>query len=158
VGAIPALAVGCCLIGILGNALGTGQIATLQEPLAADAAPSAVQSAQAAAWLRAHYAGGLMLMESYGNEEVAFASHVPLQNQVYEGSYRIWAPSLAHPDFHGVMWIVMHNSTEDQVYTTLHATVVVHGYRLAWTNGDYLIYKWGGTAARLAANEHRTES
>lgn len=158
VGAVPALAVGCCLTGILGNALGTGNIVTLQEPLAADAAPSAVQPAQAAVWLRAHYTGGQMLMESYGNEEVAFASHVPLQNQVYEGSYRIWAPSLAHPDFHGIMWIVMHNSTEDQVYTTLHATVVVHGYRLAWTNGDYLIYKWRGTAARLAANERVTGS
>jgi hypothetical protein len=151
--AAPAAAVIWCLAAIVGAALGTGNIVTLEEPLAFDAAPSFVQATQAASWLRQHYAGGLMLMESYGNEEVAFASHVPLQKQVYEGSYRIWAPSLAHPDFHGIAWVVMHDSTQDQVYTSLHASITTHGYRLAWSNGDYLIYKWGGTAAQLAANE-----
>ena len=46
----------------------------------------------------------------------------------------------------------MHESAEDQVYAGLHTSVVRYGYRLAWTNNDYLIYRWSGTAAQLAAN------
>jgi hypothetical protein len=132
--------------------LRSGNIATLQEPLAASTAPSAVQAAAAAGWLRAHYDGGQMLMESYGNEQVAYASHVPLQDQVYEGSYRLWTPALAHPGYHEIAWVVMHDSPLDEVYTGLHGSIVRYGYRLAWTNGDYLIYRWGGSTAQLAAN------
>jgi hypothetical protein len=120
--------------------------------MAANAAPSAVQGAAAADWLRAHYDGGLLLMESYGNEEVVFAAQVPFPDQVYEGSYRIWGPALAHPGYHEIAWVVMRDSSQDEVYTGLHASIVRYGYRLAWTNHDYLIYRWGGTAARLAAN------
>jgi hypothetical protein len=135
-----------------GAALRTGDIVTLEEPLAANAAPSAVQAAAAASWLRGHYDGGLLLMESYGNEEVAYASHVPLQDQVYEGSYRLWTPALVHPGYHEIVWVVMHDSSQDEVYTGLRGSIVRYGYRLVWTNHDYLIYRWGGTAARLAAN------
>jgi hypothetical protein len=149
--AIPVVVIGV-IAALCGAALRTGNIVTLEEPLAADAAPSAVQAQAAATWLRAHYDGGLVLMESYGNEQVAFASHVPLQDQVYEGSYRIWAPALAHPGYHEIAWVVMHNSSQDEVYTGLRGSIVRYGYRLAWTNHDYLIYQWGGTAAQLTAN------
>ncbi len=135
-----------------GAALRSGNIVTLEEPLAADAAPSSVQAAAAAGWLRAHYDGGLLLMESYGNEEVAFASHVPLQHQVYEGSYQVWGPALAHPGYHEIAWVVMHASATDEVYTGLRTSIAGYGYRLVWTNHDYLIYRWGGTPAGLAAN------
>jgi hypothetical protein len=135
-----------------GAALRSGNIVTLEEPLAAGAAPSAVQAAAAAGWLRGHYDGGLLLMESYGNEEVAFASHVPLQDQVYEGSYQVWGPALAHPGYHEIAWVVMHASATDEVYAGLRATIVRYGYRLAWTDKDYLIYRWGGTQAELDAN------
>ena len=77
---------------------------------------------------------------------------MPLQDQVYEGSYRIWTPALAHPGYHEIVWVVMHDSSQDQVYAGLHSSIVRFGYRLAWTNNDYLIYRWGGTAAQLAAN------
>jgi len=93
-----------------------------------------------------------MLMESYGNEEVVFASQVPLQDEVYEGSYQIWEPALAHPGYHEIAWVVMRDSSQDEVYAGLHASIVRDGYRLAWTNHDYLIYRWGGSAAQLAAN------
>jgi hypothetical protein len=140
------------IAGQSGAELRTGNIVTLEEPLAANAAPSAVQATAAAGWLRAHYDGGLMLMESYGNEQVAYASHVPLPDQVYEGSYRLWEPALAHPGYHRIAWVVMHDSPQDEVYAGLRGSIVRYGYRLAWTNGDYLIYRWGGTAAQLAAN------
>ena len=77
---------------------------------------------------------------------------MPLQDQVYEGSYRIWTPALAHPGYHEIVWVVMHDSAQDQVYAGLHSSIVRFGYRLAWTSKDYLIYRWGGTAAQLTAN------
>jgi hypothetical protein len=150
--AVPAVAVIAVAAILAVNGLRTGGIVTLEEPLTSDAAKSSVQADQAATWLRQHYAGGLMLMESYGNEEVAFSSHVPLQDQVYEGSYRLWTPALEHPGYHSIVWVVMHESAEDQVYAGLHASIVRYGYRLVWTNNDYLIYHWAGTADQLAAN------
>jgi hypothetical protein len=151
-----AVAVPAVVLAVIGAQSGAqllaGNIVTLEEPLAANAAPSAVSASVAAGWLRAHYHGGLVLMESYGNEQVAYASHVPLQNQVYEGSYRLWVPALAHPGYHEIAWVVMHVSSQDEVYTGLRGPIVRYGYRLAWTNGDYLIYRWGGSAAQLAAN------
>jgi hypothetical protein len=149
--AMPLIVIGLITVSSAA-ALRTGDIVTLEEPLAADAAPSAMQATAAADWLRTHYDGGLLLMESYGNEEVVFASHVPFQDEVYEGSYRIWSPALAHPGYHEIAWVVMRDSSQDEVYTALRASIVRYGYRLAWTNHDYLIYRWGGTAAQLAAN------
>lgn len=149
---LPAVAVIAIASILAVNGLRTGGIVTLEEPLTSDAAKSSVQADQAATWLRQHYSGGLMLMESYGNEQVAYSSRVPLQDQVYEGSYRLWTPALEHPGYHSIVWVVMHESAEDQVYAGLHASIVRYGYRLAWTNNDYLIYQWGGTAAQLTAN------
>jgi hypothetical protein len=149
---LPAVAVLCVVAILAVNGLRSGGIVTLEEPLTADAAPASLRAAAAADWLRLHYTGGRLLMESYGNEEVAFASRVPLQDQVYEGSYRIWQPSLAHPGYHSIVWVVMHRTTQDQVYAGLRLSIVRYGYRLAWKNADYLIYRWGGSAARLVAN------
>ena len=44
---------------------------------------------------------------------------------------------------------------QDQVYTSLHGSTLIDGYRLAWQNHDYLIYKFRGTAAQLAHAEQR---
>jgi hypothetical protein len=151
--AIPAIAVIWIVVVIAVTQLRSGNIVTLEEPLAADAAPSMQYSDAAASWLRQNYAGGLMLMESYGNENVAYASHVPLQDQVYEGSYQIWQPSLADPSGHDITWIVMHKSTGDQVYAALHGSYLIDGYRVVWQNHDYLIFKWRGTAAELTARQ-----
>jgi hypothetical protein len=154
---LPAAAVICAVAVIAGTALRSGNIVTLEEPTAGNATPTAEHAQAAANWLQRHYGGGLVLMESYGNENVAFASRIPLGNQVYEGSYRIWAPTLSNPSGHDVMWIVMRDETnhQDQVYTSLHGSTLIDGYRLAWQNHDYLIYKFRGTAAQLAAAEQR---
>ena len=41
------------------------------------------------------------------------------------------------------------------VHGCLARHLLVDGYRLTWQNHDYLIYKWRGTAAQLAAAEQR---
>jgi hypothetical protein len=83
-------------------------------------------------------------MEAYGNEEVAFESHIPLQDQVYEGSYQIWPPALSNPSGHGISWIVMRTESndKDQVYKSLYGSTLIDGYRQAWRNHDYVIYEF----------------
>ena len=81
-------------------------------------------------------------MESYGNENISFESHIPMQNQVYEGSYRLWQPALANPSGHGIAWIVMRTEQNDRdlVYKHLFGSSLIDGYRLVWRNHDYVIY------------------
>ena len=124
------------------GALHSGSIVTLTEPLQAEMTPTALHSQAAAQWLRAHYTGGLLLMESYGNENISFESHIPMQDQVYEGSYRLWEPALANPSGHGIAWIVMRTeqNDRDQVYKDLFGSSLIDGYRLVWRDHDYVIY------------------
>ena len=146
----PALSALPAIAGIVGTGaiavsqLASGNMVTLTEPLAGRATPTGLHARAAAEWLRAHYAGGLLLMESYGNEDVAFESHVPLQDQVYEGSYRIWAPALSNPSGHGISWIVMRteSNNKDQVYESLYGSTLIDGYRQMWRNHDYVIYEF----------------
>jgi hypothetical protein len=128
---------------IAATALGSGQVVTLQEAVQGIQSPTEQHAADAATWLRAHYRGGLVLIESYGNEDVAFSSRVPVTDQVYEGSYRQWAPALANPSGHGIRWIVMRDEpgNADQVFQSLHGSSLIDGYRLAWGNANYLIYQ-----------------
>jgi hypothetical protein len=143
IGGIAAVAV------IAVSQLVSGNIVTLMEPLAGRATPTALHAQDAAHWLRARYTGGLLLMEAYGNEEVAFESHIPLQDQVYEGSYRIWGPALSNPSGHGIRWIVMRTERNDadQVYKSLYGSTLVDGYRQVWRNHDYVIYEFAKAAA-----------
>ena len=151
--AAPAVAaiVGVALVAVSG--LQSGNVATLMEPVAASVTPTALHAEAAAGWLRYHYTGGLLLMESYGNENVAFDSHVPMQDQVYEGSYRLWPPALANPSGHGIAWIVMRRESnhQDQVYKHLFGSTLIDGYRLVWHNHDYLIYASQKTVTEMAA-------
>jgi len=135
------------------SGLQSGNVATLMEPVAASVTPTALHAEAAAGWLRYHYTGGLLLMESYGNENVAFDSHVPMQEQVYEGSYRLWPPALANPSGHGIAWIVMRRESnhQDQVYKHLFGSTLIDGYRLVWHNHDYLIYASQKTVTEMAA-------
>ena len=92
-------------------------------------------------------------MESYGNENVAFESHVPMQDQVYEGSYRLWQPALANPSGHGIAWIVMRAepNDQDQVYKQLFGSSLIDGYRLVWRDYDYVIYASPKALSQMAS-------
>ena len=142
--ALPAIGGIAGAAAIAASQLASGNIVTLMEPLAARATPTGLHAQAAAQWLRAHYAGGLLLMEAYGNEDVAFESHIPLQDQVYEGSYRIWQPALSNPSGHGITWIVMRTESndKDQVYRSLYGSTLIDGYRQVWRNHDYVIYEF----------------
>lgn len=152
-GATPAVAAIVAVIVIAVGALQSGNIVTLMEPLAARVTPTDLATQAAARWLRTHYTGGRLLMESYGNEDVAFESHVPTQQQVYEGSYRKWRPALLNPSGHRIAWIVMrteHNHV-DQVYRSLFGSSLIDGYQRVWSNPDYTVYATHHVAQLLLA-------
>jgi len=156
VGALPAVqrrgariargAVQACVVGAIGTALivpaagGVGGIVTLKEALSARTLSAELEST----WLQQNYDGGLMLMESFGNDVVTFQSHIPTDAIIYEGSYRKWNAALDDPVGHHIRWIYMRQSpgNRDIVWAHLHASPVLRAdYKLVYSDPNCLIYK-----------------
>jgi Glycosyl transferase family 2/Dolichyl-phosphate-mannose-protein mannosyltransferase len=120
-----------------------GGIDTLVEAVTFRATPAEQANRAAALWLRSHYHGGKVLMESFGNETVTFESRLPLSEVVYEGSFRQWAPDLADPVGHGIRWIYMRRTpgNQDQVFRRLHNSPELASYKLVYQDSARLIYE-----------------
>jgi len=140
-------AVGCSALVLHGG------IKTLTEPLTFRASAAEHANAAAAQWLRAHYDGGQVLMESFGNETVTFSSRVPVGQIIYEGSYRHWQPDLADPSGHGIRWIYMRRTpgSPDDVFRRLHGSSQLNSYRLVYKDPDRLIYTLRTSTLRSGA-------
>ena len=95
------------------------------------------------AFLRTHYTGGLVLMESFGNENIAF--QIPSDQLVYEGSYRQWLPSLQNPAGNHIDWIIArcgNSPYPDEVCLAL-GKAQLSRYSLVYTTADhdYRVYR-----------------
>lgn len=95
------------------------------------------------AYLKTHYAGGLVLMESFGNENIAF--QIPSDQLVYEGSYRQWLPSLRNPSANHIEWVVArcgNSPYPDKVCLTL-GQAQLSSYSLVYASADhdYRVYR-----------------
>lgn len=105
---IAAYALGLAIvsaIGVVGGMLVTSHnVVTYNEGYKITHSPHTIVEQDVYKFLSAHYKGGKILMESFGNEDIAF--HVPSQELVYEGSYRQWLPALQYPAAHHIQWIV----------------------------------------------------
>jgi 4-amino-4-deoxy-L-arabinose transferase-like glycosyltransferase len=106
---------------------------------------SVVKQEPVVAFLKTHYTGGLVLMESFGNENVAF--QIPSDQLVYEGSYRQWLPSLQDPAANHIEWIVARCGNypyPDKVCLALAQAQLSH-YTLVYTTADhdYRVYRLG---------------
>lgn len=134
-----------------------GGVDTLTEAVVFRAAPAEHANTVAARWLRSHYDGGKMLMESFGNETVTFASRISLSEIVYEGSFRQWQPDLANPARHGIRWIYMRQTpgSQDQVFRQLHGSAQLAGYRLVYHDAQRLIYERGTAAQPVSTGAHQ---
>jgi putative flippase GtrA len=120
-----------------------GGVDTLKEPETFQASASQLANDRAAQWLRTHYRGGKVLMESFGNETVTFESEIPLGSIIYEGSYRQWLPALHDPFGHGIRWIYMRRAPAgtDEVWQALHGSKELAHYALVYADSDRLIYR-----------------
>jgi len=95
------------------------------------------------AYLRGHYTGGRVLMESFGNESIAF--QLPSSELVYEGSYRQWQPALRDPAARHITWIIErcgHYPSPDKVCRAL-GPAQLGRYRAVYVSpgGDYRVYR-----------------
>jgi hypothetical protein len=128
----------------------TGGIATLTEAQVFQASATQRADVRAGAWFRAHYDGGRVLMESFGNETATFDSRIPLSSVIYEGSYRQWSPALHDPVGHGIRWIYMRRTPgdADQVWRLLHGHPELAHYALVYQDPDRLIYAYHGVVQR----------
>jgi hypothetical protein len=96
------------------------------------------------AYLKTHYTGGLVLMESFGNENIAF--QVPSDELVYEGSYHQWLPSLLNPLANHIEWIIARcgsNSPGPDKVCLAVGKAQLSNYSLVYTTADhdYRVYQ-----------------
>ena len=97
---------------------------------------------EVSAFLRENYAGGLILQESFDNETILFHAQIPLRNNIYEGSYRLWEPAISYPAANDIKWIVMRGGSKpDKVYQALYGSAQLSDYRLAFENNKYFVYE-----------------
>jgi hypothetical protein len=114
------------------------------------------EAVEASRYLREHYDGGVILIESFGNESILFYAKVPLTNNVYEGSYQKWDPALSSPPGQEIKWIVMRtgrggwsgtppngdwSNAPDKTYRDMHGTTKLDNYNSVFSNALYAIYQ-----------------
>lgn len=93
-------------------------------------------------FLREHYDGGVILIESFGNESVLFHARIPLSNNVYEGSYQKWDPALSNPPGQKIRWIVMRGGNgSDEAFRELSGSSKLSDYIEVFRNDLYIVYK-----------------
>ena len=119
-------------------------VATYSEPSQYLQSGRSSDEIQVVAFMKQNYHGGRVLMESYGNEFVAFG--LPSNQLVYEGSYRQWLPALQNPAGSGIRWIVMscQKNNPDIVCSSV-GKPQLRPYKLVYRTGDhvYLVYRLG---------------
>lgn len=141
----PALVVrGLAAAGVVASVLALGGAATLREGVAFRASATERANVAAANWLRGHYDGGLVLMESFGNESVTFGSRIPTGEIIYEGSFRLWQPALRNPAGHRVRWVYLRRTAgnPDDTWRALHdSPQLTDNYALVYADRDRQIYR-----------------
>jgi putative flippase GtrA len=117
-------------------------VATYNEPSLFLKSARGIDQEKAAAFFVHSYTGGRVLMESYGNEAVAFV--VPSNQLVYEGSYRQWLPALRNPAGNGIRFIIMscQENNPDIVCSSVGKSQL-KPYELVYQTPDhvYLVYR-----------------
>lgn len=143
------LVVGCCSAVTIAVVMITVQsyrkpssIATEADPVSFIKTGFYVQSNEASRYLKPHYHGGLILLQSFGNELLLFKAHISLGEDVYEGSYKLWNKALDNPAANHIKWIVMRSTgPADDVYKKLHGSNKLSSYKLVYHNSKYLVYE-----------------
>jgi len=120
-------------------------IISYDEAVANQAGSDAVVQRAAGDWLKAHYDGGLLLMQRTNNEVSTFASTLSLNKLVYEGDQDTWEGSLLDPARNGSRWIFMRenlNGQQDRVWRDLRGTPqLTENYDLVYQDSGVEIYR-----------------
>ncbi|MEU4577768.1 glycosyltransferase [Nonomuraea sp. NPDC023979] len=132
-------------VAVLVCPLATGELDVRREAEAFRSGEAVRSGLRAAAWLRSHYDGGRVLMQSFGNEVLTFHSRVPTGSILYEGSFRQWRAALDDPAGSGVRWIHMRRTPgdRDRVWKALNGAPALRGYTPVYDDGDRVVYRAG---------------
>jgi hypothetical protein len=118
----------------------TGIIA-LTEAIDNQANTSAQGQKVAAAWLKSHYDGGLILNQRNISEHLVFFSEIPLRSFIYEGDQSIWEESLVDPARHA-RWILISEDGRDKLWSALNGTPrLLDFYTMVYHEHGMQIYK-----------------
>lgn len=112
------MVVGLILAGFLfvqtASNISQGQMAILND---AGAIPSEGKT-EATQWLMANYDSGLVLIEMFKNNDIAFFSRIPLSRFLYEGNQGFWENALKDPQGR-VRWVYMSKRPDDLIRQNL---------------------------------------
>jgi hypothetical protein len=131
--------------GVLAFALGSNVLLLRQHDVVTYTEPArwhSADQARVARFVDRQYGGGRVLMESFGNEDVAF--EVPSDELVYEGSYHEWLPALQNPAAGDISWIIARcGGDPDQVCRSV-TEKRPSGYALVYRTPDrvYSVYRF----------------
>lgn len=153
VGTVPSKFVAIPVVAVIAG-LGTitvtslmhpATIVDLQEAVVDEHNASTQNMLTAAQYMRSHYHGGRILMQSYSNDLLLPKARISLRNDIYEGSYKLWGPALKDPVGKNISWIIMRHTagSQDEVYTKLYTSPALADYRQVYHNDDYFIYVRG---------------
>lgn len=114
---------------------------------AGDAAQNRETTTRSGEWLHDHYDHGLVLMQRRTNENLLFASRIPLEDVVYEGDGAEWDNGLRDPASE-VRWIVMDAGDAQRALPPDDAWRLMQGtaqltdrFELAYENGPVRVYR-----------------
>lgn len=124
----------------------TGDIVTYKDPASALKAQGNTDQAETAKVFKDLYGKdgrrGLILMETFGNERLAFDA-IPPSKMIYEGTFRKWEPSLRYPAANDIQWMVTRCGTgPDKVCAAIEKYNITEYDKVFETkDGLYRIYK-----------------
>jgi hypothetical protein len=130
-------------VGLGARSLQQSQVATYNAATETLHSVPVLEQDPVVAYLKGHYAGGRVLMESFGNESIAF--WLPSSELIYEGSYHQWRPALRDPQRQHVEWIVARcgrDPSPDKVCLSLRKAQLTP-YREVFVSAshDYRVYR-----------------
>jgi Dolichyl-phosphate-mannose-protein mannosyltransferase len=130
-------------VGLGARSLQQGQVVTYNAATETLRSAPVLEQDPVVAYLKGHYVGGRVLMESFGNESIAF--ELPSSELVYEGSYHQWHPALADPQRQHIEWIVArcgHDPAPDKVCLGL-GPAQLRPYQEVFVSAshDYRVYR-----------------
>jgi hypothetical protein len=86
------------------------------------------------------YNGKLVLMQSWGNENIAFRA-VPTDKLINEGSYKTWEPAIKNPRGYKIGWIIARCGSNPDPLCELTRTKPA-GFTTAFKSDDYVVLKY----------------
>ena len=103
--------------------------------------PQMIDQNQIVRFLKDGYASGRVLMESFGNEQIAF--RLPSNQLIYEGSYHQWLPALQHPAASHILWIIARCGSKPDKVCRAVSKSRLSGYGLVYQTPDrtYHVYR-----------------